>query len=336
MRADRTTLAEFLAQDRGRGPGASAELDALILDVALACRGIAGALARGALAGAAADDILLRADEAGARLGGILSERMLAPYPIPEHRANGKYLLVVDPLDAAANVEINRSAGTVFGVLPAPGSATAGGDDFLQPGSAQVGAGYAIYGPSTVLVLSLGAGVHAFTLDPRLGEFVLTRADLAVPAAGSEFAVNASDSRFWDPAVKRYVSECLAGKTGARAKDFDMRWTGSLVAEAHRVLLRGGVCLYPRDTRPPIVSGPRRLLCNVNPIAFLVEQAGGRASTGRARVLDVAPGALQQPLGLFFGAREEVERIEQYHLDHNLSAYDAPLFGIRGLFRASI
>jgi fructose-1,6-bisphosphatase I/sedoheptulose-1,7-bisphosphatase len=186
-----------------------------------------------------------------------------------------------------------------------------------------------------MLVLTVGTGVHGFTLDPQLGEFILTHPALRIPTAAAEFAINASNSRFWEPAVKRYVDECLAGKSGPRGKDFNMRWIASLVAEAHRILVRGGIFLYPRDSKEPARAGRLRLLYEANPMAFIIEQAGGVASTGRERILDIVPNALHQRVPLIFGAREEVERIEAYYCEHNIADYDAPLFGTRGLFRAS-
>jgi fructose-1,6-bisphosphatase I / sedoheptulose-1,7-bisphosphatase len=229
---------------------------------------------------------------------------------------------------------VNVAVGSIFSILRArkPG-ANATVEDFLQPGSEQVCAGYAIYGPTTMIVLTVGTGVYGFTLEPQLGEFILTQPSIQVPAAAKEFAINASNSRFWEPAVTRYVDECLAGNTGPRGKDFNMRWVASLVAETHRILSRGGVFLYPRDTKDPAKPGRLRLLYEANPVAFIIEQAGGLASTGRERILDVAPEDLHQRIALIFGAREEVERIEQYHRDHNVVDDEAPLYSTRGLFR---
>jgi len=207
--------------------------------------------------------------------------------------------------------------------------------DFLQPGTRQVGAGYAIYGPSTMLVLTLGNGTHAFTLDPHLGEWVLSHPNLRIPEKTREFAINASNSRFWEPAVKRYVDECLAGQTGPRGADFNMRWIASLVAETHRILMRGGVFMYPRDTKEPCKPGRLRLLYEANPISFLIEQAGGRASTGRRRLMDVQPESLHQRIGFVFGSAEEVARLEDYYNDEPLDTYVSPLFGKRGLFAAT-
>jgi fructose-1,6-bisphosphatase I/sedoheptulose-1,7-bisphosphatase len=187
-----------------------------------------------------------------------------------------------------------------------------------------------------MLVLTVGTGVHAFTLDPRVGEFVLTHPSIQIPAETSEFAINASNSRFWEPAVRRYVDECLAGKTGPRGRDFKMRWIASLVAELHRILMRGGIFLYPQDTKDPLRRGRLRLLYECNPVSFLVEQAGGLASTGHRRVRELVPETLHQRVGFVFGSREEVERVERYHRDVDAPEYDAPLFGSRGLFRSSI
>jgi len=205
--------------------------------------------------------------------------------------------------------------------------------DFLQPGAAQVCAGYAIYGPSTMLVLTTGRGVNGFTLDREIGEFMLTHPDLRIPEDTTEFAINASNARYWEPAVKRYVNECLAGKSGPRGCDFNMRWIASLVAETHRILMRGGVFMYPRDRKDLEKPGRLRLLYEANPIGFLVEQAGGRASTGHQPILGVTPESLHERIGFVFGARMEVERIERYHRDYNEFEYEAPLFGTRGLFR---
>jgi fructose-1,6-bisphosphatase I/sedoheptulose-1,7-bisphosphatase len=228
--------------------------------------------------------------------------------------------------------------GSIFSILRAPQDVIDSGRDvveavFLQPGSTQVAAGYALYGPTTMLVLTVGNGVAGFTLNPNLGEFVLTHPNIQVPADTHEFAINSSNSRFWEPPVKRYVDECLAGKTGPRGKDFNTRWIASMVAEAHRILMRGGVFLYPRDTKDPAKPGRLRLLYEANPIGFVMEQAGGRASTGRQAVLGVVPTSLHQRIGLVFGSKNEVERIERYH--HEPAAKDAgnPLFAERGLFR---
>lgn len=354
MLTNRTTLTEFLITERRRHPDARGDLNALILGVALACKAISRRVAAGELAGVLgnasavnvqgemqkkmdviANNNFLRANEWGGHLAGMVSEEMEAPYAMPPNFQRGKYLLVFDPLDGSSNIDVNVAVGSIFSILRAPRPGTdAVVEDFLQPGVEQVCAGYALYGPSTMLVLTVGRGVHGFTLEPTLGEFFLTHPDMHIPEATQEFAINASNSRFWEPAVKRYVDECLAGTTGPRGKDFNMRWIASLVAEVHRILMRGGVFMYPRDTRDPSKPGRLRLLYEANPISFIVEQAGGLASNGHGRIVEIAPQALHERVALIFGSKEEVETIEDYHRQDYTSDVDAPLFGERGLFRA--
>ena len=348
----RATLTQFLIEERRRAPGATGDLNALITDVSLACKAISRKVAYGALGGVLgsagsdnvqgedqkrldviSNDIFLRANEWGGHVAGMVSEEIEAVCTLPERYPRGKYLLMFDPLDGSSNIDVNVAVGSIFSITRAP---TPGEDaqaaDFLQPGGGQVCAGYAIYGPSTMLVLTLGHGTHAFTLEPMLGEWVLSHPNLNIPAKTREFAINASNSRFWEPAVKRYVDECLAGQTGPRGADFNMRWIASLVAETHRILMRGGVFMYPRDSKDPAKPGRLRLLYEANPISFLIEQAGGRASDGRQRLMDVQPESLHQRIGLVFGSSEEVERIESYHHAEPQDTYVSPLFGKRGLF----
>jgi len=348
------TLTEFIIEEQRKAQGATGGFTALLNDICLACKRIAYLVGKGALANSLghagsdnaqgeaqmkldvmANDIFLRTNEWGGHLAAMVSEELEQPYLIPAQYPRGRYLLVFDPLDGSSNIDVNVSVGSIFSVLRyADGAVEPAAADFLQPGAQQVCAGYAIYGPTTMLVLTLGRGVHGFTLDREIGEFVLTHSDLRVPEDTSEFAINASNSRFWEPAVKRYVDECLAGSAGPRGKDFNMRWIASLVAEAHRILLRGGVFMYPRDNRDPASPGRLRLLYEANPIGLIIEQAGGRASSGLAPVLEIKPDSLHQRIGFMFGSRHEVERLEQYHRDFNQREYDAPLFGSRGLFRA--
>jgi fructose-1,6-bisphosphatase I len=185
--------------------------------------------------------------------------------------------------------------------------------DFLQPGTQQVAAGYCVYGPQTTLVLTVGDGVAMFTLDREQGSFVLTREHVQIPADTKEFAINMSNMRHWDEPVKRYVNECLAGKDGPRGKDFNMRWVASMVADVHRILTRGGVFLYPWDKREPDKPGKLRLMYEANPMAWLVEQAGGAATNGRERILDLQPTKLHERVSVILGSRNEVERITSYH-----------------------
>ncbi len=356
MHSSRVTLTQYLIEERRRFPGATGELNGLVLSVALACKSLAIQVAHGALAGSLgaagstnaqgeaqqrldviANDAFLSCVEWGGEAAAMASEEMDAPVTTAIG-ASGSYLLAFDPLDGSSNIDVNVAVGSIFSILRVPAGANPADERaFLQPGAAQVAAGYAIYGPSTMLVLSVGNGVHAFTLERSIGEFLLTHPNLRVPERTSEFAINSSNSRFWEAPVGRYVSECLAGESGPRARDFNMRWIASLVAEAHRILMRGGVFLYPRDRKEPARPGRLRLLYEANPIGFLVEQAGGRASTGRSPVLSVEPTKLHQRIAFIFGSREEVERIERYHLeDGGDSELDLPLFNARGLFRDSV
>jgi len=347
----RLTLTQFLIEERRRFPHASGDFNSLILNVALACKSIARKVACGALAArehlggsvnvqgetqidmdVISNDVFLQVNAWCGCLAGMASEEMEQPYQIPACHPKGKYLLAFDPLDGSSNLDVDVSVGSIFSVLRAPNDHP-DEEDFLQPGVEQVAAGYAIYGPATMLVLTVGNGVNGFTLDINLGEFMLTHPNMQVPPETSEFAINASNSRFWEGPVKRYVDECLAGKTGPRRKDFNMRWIASLVAEAHRILVRGGVFLYPRDSKDASKPGRLRLLYEANPIGFIIEQAGGRASTGRQPVLGVQPSALHQRIGLVFGSRHEVERIERYHSDPKPVELHNPLFNEHGLFR---
>ena len=283
------------------------------------------------------NEVMISETEWAGHLAAMASEEMEDIYPVPECQRRGKYLLVFDPLDGSSNIDANMSVGTIFSVLrsPDPG-AEPRVEHFLQPGTAQVCAGFALYGPSTMLILTTGDGVDGFTLDRDIGAFILTHPQLRIPEDCGEFAINASNERFWEPPVRRYISECLAGGTGPRGRDFNMRWIASLVAETYRILTRGGVFLYPRDSKEPARPGRLRLMYECNPIAFIVEQAGGGASTGRERVMELQPTGLHQRAPLILGSRNEVERIERYHRDQAdvpQPAFDDSLFNTRSLFR---
>jgi fructose-1,6-bisphosphatase I len=256
---------------------------------------------------------LLEANEWGGHLAGLASEEMAEPHPIPNRYPRGGFLLLFDPLDGSSNIDINVSVGTIFSVLKAPEGSTATEQDFLQPGSEQVAAGYTVYGPSTVMVLTTGQGVHQFTLDRERGSFFLTQSDLKIPAETKEFAINASNARHWQAPVKRYIDELLLGKSGPRGKDFNMRWVASMVADVHRILSRGGVFMYPRDQRDPEKPGRLRLMYEANPMAFIVEQAGGAATNGHGRIMDICPKALHERVAVFLGSRQEVELVSSYH-----------------------
>jgi fructose-1,6-bisphosphatase len=352
---EKKTITEFMIDEQRRFPEATGDFTAVLNHVRLACKRISFIVGRGALGaaqGAAestnvqgetqmkldviSNEIFLRTSEYGGYLAGMVSEELEEVYPIPEEYPLGKYLLVFDPLDGSSNLDINAPVGSIFSVLKAPrGTQPATAADFLQAGSQQLCAGYAIYGATTMLVLTLGRGVHGFTLDRGFGEFVLTHSNMTIAPETSEFAINASNERFWEPPVKRYVVECLAGRGGVRGKDFNMRWIASLVAEVHRILVRGGLFMYPKDTKMPSKPGRLRLLYEANPMAMIVEQAGGAASWGRGRILDLSPSELHQRVPLILGCRSEVERIERYHLEHDQgldSIYSSPLFKERSLF----
>jgi fructose-1,6-bisphosphatase len=353
----RTTLSKFIIEEQRKLEG-GAELIALVNDIQTACKYIASAVAKGALAGRRggtgsvnvqgeeqkpldliANDIMLGSCEWGGYLAGMASEELEAPYEIPAQYPRGKYLLVFDPLDGSSNLDVNVTVGTIFSVLRAPEGVTSPtAKDFLQPGSSQVCAGYALYGPAAMIVLTLGTGVHGFTLDPEIGAYLLTHPNLTIPADTQEFAVNTSNQRFWEPPVKRYVEECIAGRSGVRGKDFNMRWIASLVAEVHRILMRGGLFMYPRDTKDPGKPGRLRLLYEANPIGWLVEQAGGAASTGRGRILEVVPTDLHQRVPVILGSRNEVERLARYHAEYDRGEdqpFSSPLFNTRSLYRGA-
>lgn len=355
MHNGRTTLNKFIIEEQRRAPGATGDFSALLNDLVTACKVIGQAAGKGALGSAVgsagahnvhgeaqkkldvlANEIMLRYCEWDGHLAGMVSEEMDDAYPVPAAYPRGKYLLVFDPLDGSSNIDVNISVGTIFSILRCPeGVSEPTAADFLQPGVRQVCAGYAIYGTSTMLVLTFGRNVNGFTLDREAGEFILTHPDLHIPAQSREFAVNASNERFWEPPVKRYVSECLAGRTGPRGADFNMRWIASLVAEVHRILIRGGLFMYPGDTRDPSKPGRLRLLYEANPMAMIVERAGGCASTGRGRILEVQPTQLHQRVPVILGSRAEVERIVRYHQEHDEGIdqdFLSPLFSTRSLF----
>ncbi|MGE5338864.1 MAG: class 1 fructose-bisphosphatase [Gemmatimonadota bacterium] len=350
----RTTLSKFLIQQLHDVPD-HGKLAGLLVDVAAAIKAISAMTARGALGaslGVAAarnasgdeqqpldvlsNELMLRHCEWGGLVAGMASEEIEAPYALPAEYPRGPYLLVFDPLDGSSNIDVNMSVGTIFSVLKHAGDEAPAEKDYLQRGTEQVAAGYAIYGPATMLVLTVGKGTHGFTLDREIGNFILTHSDLRIPEDTSEFAINTSNERFWEPPVKRYVEECKAGKTGIRARDFNMRWIASMVAEAHRILMRGGVFMYPKDTKDPTKAGRLRLMYEANPIAMVIEQAGGMASTGRGRILEVAPTELHQRVPVILGSKNEVERIERYHHEYDRGEdkpFVSPLFNERSLYR---
>lgn len=316
--------------------------------LATACRDIAAIVAAGPLAGklgahvgdatggdiqteldVRANELLVEALQA-APVAAVASEEMDAPKILTP---GAPVVVALDPLDGSSNIETNVSIGTIFSLLPTPpGSGGTEPAAFLRAGREQIAAGYVIYGPQTALALTLGAGTDIFTFDPAHGRFVRTSAHIRIPPHAREFAINASNYRHWDAPVRTWFNDCLAGAEGPRGDNFNMRWIASMVVEAHRILVRGGVYFYPGDARQGYRNGRLRLVYEANPIAFLMEQAGGAASTGYERILDRTPRLLHERVPLLFGAREEVERIERYQLGQSPKGETSPLFARRGLF----
>jgi len=327
------TITQFIIEEQRRQNKATGEFSMLLNDISIACKAISSAVNKGALVGVMGslesqniqgetqkkldvitNDIFIKSNEWGGHVAGMASEEMDSPYEIPAQYLRGKYLLVFDPLDGSSNVDVNISVGTIFSILRCPeGVANPVEQDFLQPGTQQVCAGYALYGSSTMLVLTTGRGVNGFTLDRDIGEFYLTHPNMQIPADTQEFAINASNRRFWEAPVQRYVDEALKGEEGPRGKDFNMRWVASMVAEVHRILVRGGLFMYPTDTRLKEKGGKLRLLYEANPMSFIIEQAGGRASTGRERILEIQPSGLHQRVPVILGSRNEVDVVVGYH-----------------------
>ncbi len=331
------TLARFLTDEHRNRGQIPANLKFLIEVVSRACQAISIAIGKGGLGGVLGEagsdniqgeaqkkldvlsnEILLEANEWGGHLAAMASEEMDLPHLVPNRYPKGEYLLTFDPLDGSSNIDVNVSIGTIFSVLKSPEGADlstpeAAQTAFLQPGSAQVAAGYAVYGPTTLLVLSVGDGVNVFTLDREQGQFVLTQENVQIPVDTKEFAINTSNQRFWEPPVQRYVEEMIAGKAGPLGKDYNMRWVASMVADVHRIMTRGGIFMYPLDEKLRDKGGKLRLMYEANPMAFLIEQAGGAATTGRERILDILPNALHQRVPVILGSKNEVDRVTRYH-----------------------
>ena len=330
------SLTRYLIEEQRAGH-ISADLRLLIEVVARACKTISVAVGKGALGGVLGDagtgnvqgeaqkkldvianDVLLEANAWGGHLAGLASEEMEHSQPIPDVYPRGNYLLLFDPLDGSSNIDVNVSVGTIFSVLRCPDGVTTPEDaHYLQAGRDQVAAGYCVYGPSTTLVLTVGQGVHQFTLDREQGSFMLTQRGMTVPEETKEFAINMSNKRHWEAPMQQYVDDLLVGKEGPRGKDFNMRWIASMVADVHRILTRGGIFIYPWDKKDPGKPGKLRLMYEANPMSLLIEQAGGAATNGRMRILDIAPEQLHQRVPVFLGSKNEVEIATRYHLDYD-------------------
>ena len=328
----KTYLTRYLVEKQRLNGHISPELRLLLEVVARACKRISQAVSKGALGdvmGSAesenvqgemqkkldiiANEVLIEANEWGGHLAAMASEEMEGIYVVPNRYPQGEYLLMFDPLDGSSNIDVNVSIGTIFSVLVKPEGAGVSEQDFLQPGIKQVAAGYCVYGPQTTLVLTVGDGVSVFTLDREQGSFILTEEDLRVPEDTKEFAINMSNQRHWADPVNRYINECLQGKDGQRGKDFNMRWVGSMVADVHRILTRGGIFMYPWDKREPDKPGKLRLMYEANPMSWLIEQAGGASTDGKQRIMEITPTKLHERVSVFMGSKHEVERVTGYH-----------------------
>jgi fructose-1,6-bisphosphatase I / sedoheptulose-1,7-bisphosphatase len=267
-------------------------------------------------------------------VAGMVSEEVDLPVNVENKSKQAEFLVVFDPLDGSSNVDVNVSIGTIFSVLKAPNKSELVEADFLIAGQQQLAAGYALYGPCTMLVITTGNGTHGFTLNRASKEFLLTHPKMKVPEDTKEYTINSSNQRFWEPPIKRYITECKAGAAGRREKDFNMRWVGSMVAEIHRILMRGGIYLYPKDNKEPARAGRLRLMYEVSPMALLVEQAGGAASTGRVRILDIQPGQIHQRIPIVIGSKNEVEHVVRYHIAYDKGNDEPfPLFNERTFYR---
>lgn len=333
MAKKQISLSQYLVEKQREKNLIPAELRLLLEVVARACKRISYAVGKGELGGmigvaggenvqgevqqkldVIANETLLEANEWGGHLAAMASEEMDHPYTIPNRLPKGEFLLVFDPLDGSSNIDVNVSIGTIFSVLRLPeGVREPKEEHFLQPGTRQVAAGYAVYGPSTQLVLTLGDGVACFTLDRETGSWWLTNPSMRIPEDTKEYAINASNARHWFEPVQRYVADLTAGKGGPLAKDYNMRWVASMVADVHRIMTRGGIFMYPADRRDPDKPGKLRLLYEANPMSFLVEQAGGMSTNGRQRIMDIQPTKLHERVAVFLGSKNEVARATRYH-----------------------
>jgi len=330
-----TTLTNYIIEAQRNIEGATGEFTGLLNDIAISCKKISDLVDKGDLVGVLgvagsenvqgeeqkkmdiiSNEIMLEALSVNGHSAALASKELEEVYNLPAGARRGKYLVTFDPLDGSSNIDINVSVGTIFSVLKAPGEKeeyTA--EDFMQPGTTQVAAGYCLYGPSTMMVMTTGNGADMFTLDKNFGEFLLTKEKVQIPEDTKEFAINMSNSRFWEAPISRYIEECLAGTTGARDKDFNMRWVASMVAEVHRILTRGGIFMYPIDEKLKKAGneGKLRLMYEANPMGFIVEQAGGLCTTGRERIMEIKPSHLHQRVPVVLGSKNEVQRVLDYH-----------------------
>ncbi len=325
-----TNFKQYLVATKPKGVAIPAGLQDLLLAVVNTCSTLSHEVAQGALIGLLgsagsgnvqgevqqkldiiANDQLMDGVKECKSLAGLASEEMELPVVV---QGTGDYLLLFDPLDGSSNIDVNVSIGTIFSILKKQDPrAPLQTSDFLLSGRHQVAAGYVVYGPQTTMALTLGDGVVMFTLNKETSEFLLIKDAVTISPATKEFAINMSNMRHWADPVRRYVEECLAGTTGTREKDFNMRWIASMVADVHRVLSRGGVFMYPWDKRDPKKAGKLRLMYEANPMSFLVEQAGGASINGTQTIMDLQPTDLHERVSVMLGSQEEIDRLRQYH-----------------------
>ncbi|QWF72126.1 class 1 fructose-bisphosphatase [Methylomonas paludis] len=334
--SDQVTLTQFIIEQQRGLPDASGTFTLLLNNIVTACKQISNRVNRGALIGVLGSagtenvqgevqkkldiithDIMVRALNWSGQVGGMASEETDDPIKVPTQYPKGKYLVLFDPLDGSSNIDINLTVGTIFSILRCREGMDPETEDFLRKGNEQVCAGFVLYGPSTMLVITTGKGVNGFTLDQDVGEFILTHRNMRIPEETDEFAINMSNQRFWEPPVQQYIDECVTGVDGVRSKNFNMRWVASLVADVYRILTRGGIFLYPADLRDPSKPGKLRLMYEANPMAFIIEQAGGVCTTGREAILDIKPQTIHQRVPLILGSKTEVERITDYYSQYD-------------------
>lgn len=330
------SVIQYIIEQQRAHPKASGDLSSLLSDIVSACKKISHLVSRSGIIGLGgyadseniqgeaqkkldiiSNDVMVDHLKWTGHLAAMASEEIDDLIQIPDNFPRGKYLICFDPLDGSSNIDINLSVGTIFSILRCPDTdGQPSVKDFMQKGTEQVCAGFCVYGPSTMLILTLGNGVNGFTLDRDVGEFILTHPNMRIPADTDEFAINMSNQRFWQPAIQRYIDECVRGREGGREKDFNMRWNASMVAEVYRILTRGGIFLYPSDSKIAKQGGKLRLMYEANPMSFIVEQAGGLSSTGHERIMDVQPTDIHQRVSVIMGSKNEVERVIRYYSEH--------------------
>ncbi|OUR73067.1 fructose-bisphosphatase [Methylophaga sp. 41_12_T18] len=328
-----TSIIQFIVEEQRAHPNSTGSLTGLMSDIVSSCKKIAHLVNRSGiigLGGAAesenvqgevqkkldiiTNDVMVEHLNWTGHLAAMASEEIEEVIQIPEQYPKGKYLITFDPLDGSSNIDVNISVGTIFSILRCPeGVDNPTVEDFMQKGTEQVCAGFCVYGPTTMLILTTGNGVNGFTLDRDVGEFILTHPKMTIPEDTAEFAINMSNQRFWEQPVQRYIEECVQGVEGSRDKDFNMRWNASMVAEVYRILTRGGIFMYPIDSKIAKQGGKLRLMYEANPMSFIVEQAGGLSSTGHQRIMEVQPTGVHQRVPVILGSKNEVERVVSYH-----------------------